>query len=247
MNEEKILNADLAVEETEAVEAGAEVSTENPSPKKRFGFLKGGKAYVTLGVSVVIILLAACGFTVLHEQPSFCNAICHAPQDPINATYEGNSGEAGVDKWGNPVEDMGDLLVVAHKENGDMVCLDCHEATMGQQVTEGVLWISGNYDYPLDERTLTDLNHYVKADDPNEFCLNESCHNMTYEDLAKTTESYGEYNPHITEDRHQELECGDCHKAHRQSVNACSRCHDDGEITIPDGWLSYEESVALTA
>ena len=239
---EKNKDAELDVQATENAE-GAQGAP--ASAKRKLSFLKSAKVRMGLGVAAAIIVVAGAGFFVWHEQPSFCNAICHAPQDPINATYDGNSGEAGLDKWGNPVEDMGDLLVVAHKENGEMVCLDCHKATMGQQITEGVLWVSGNFDYPLDERTLTDLNHYVKNDDPNEFCLNESCHNMTYEDLAKTTASFGEYNPHVTEARHQELECGDCHKAHRQSVMACSRCHD--EVTTPEGWLTAEESAKLMA
>lgn len=205
---------------------------------------KGRKAKVLLGVCAAVLVVGGASFMVWHEQPSFCNAICHAPQDPLNATYEASSGESGVDKWGNPVEDMGDLLVVSHKEIAGLTCLDCHEPTMTQQLAEGALWVTGNYDYPLDERTLTDLNRYLKADDPNEFCLNEGCHNVTRDDLAAMTESYGEYNPHVTEARHQELECGDCHKSHRQSVNACSRCHD--EAIIPDGWLSAQESAALT-
>lgn len=212
--------------------------------QKRPRLPKGRKAKVALVVCAAIVAVGGVGFMIWHEQPSFCNAICHAPQDPLNATYEASSGEPGEDKWGNPVEDMGDLLVVAHKEEGGLTCLDCHEPTLTQQLSEGLLWVTGNYDYPLDERTLTDLNHYLKADDPNEFCLNEACHNVTYDDLAALTESYGEYNPHVTEARHQQLECGDCHKSHRQSVNACSRCHD--EASIPDGWLSFEESAALT-
>lgn len=240
---DKNKDAKLDVQATESAEGTEGAAGAPASAKRKLSFLKSAKVRMGLGVAAAIVVVAGAGFMVWHEQPSFCNAICHAPQDPINATYDGNSGEAGVDKWGNPVEDMGDLLVVAHKENGEMVCLDCHKATMGQQITEGVLWVTGNFDYPLDERTLTDLNHYVKNDDPNEFCLNEDCHNMTYEDLAKTTESYGEYNPHVTEARHQELECGDCHKAHRQSVMACSRCHD--EVSIPEGWLSAEESASL--
>ena len=242
MFEKKIKDAELDIQATETAEAAEGTKA---SAKRKLSFLKNAKVRLGLGVAAAIVVVAGAGFMVWHEQPSFCNAICHAPQDPLNATYDANSGEAGVDKWGNPVEAMGDLLVVAHKENGDLVCLDCHKATMGQQITEGVLWVSGNFDYPLDERTLTDLNKYVKNDSANEFCLNESCHNMSYEDLAKTTASYGEYNPHVTEDRHQELECGDCHKSHRQSVMACSRCHD--EVTTPEGWLTAEESAALMA
>ncbi|WP_172136414.1 cytochrome c3 family protein [Adlercreutzia sp. ZJ473] len=217
-------------------EAGA--TAKKPSEKKR-------KRAITLGVVAAVIIVAGAGFWVWHEQPSFCNAICHAPQDPINETYDGVSGEAGFDKWGNPVEDMGDLLVVQHKEAADATCLSCHVPTIGQQVTEGMLWVSGNYQYPLDERSLTDLNHYLQAEDESAFCMNDSCHNMTRDDLARATSSYGKRNPHVTEVKHTEMECSDCHKSHRQSVNACSRCHDD--VKVPDGWLSAEEAAEITS
>lgn len=200
------------------------------------------KLWITIGVIAAVLIVAFAGFWVWHEQPSFCNAICHAPQDPINETYDGVVGQAGYDKWGNEVEDMGDLMVVQHKEAG-LTCLDCHVPTIGQQVSEAMLWVSGNYNYPSDERSLSDLNAYVKAEDESSFCLNESCHNMTRDDLAKATSSYGKRNPHVTDVNHVEMECSDCHKSHRQSVNACSRCHDD--VTIPDGWLSAEEAANI--
>lgn len=208
---------------------------------------KGGKhrrRYMTLGVVAAIVIVAGAGFWVWHEQPSFCNAICHAPQDPHSQTYFAQSGQPALDKWGNEVEDAGDMLVVAHRENGDLACMDCHVPTITEQITEGVSWISGNYNYPLDERSLTDLNHYLQKDDESEFCLNDGCHNMTRDDLARATAGMTR-NPHVTEVRHVEMECSDCHKSHRQSVQACSRCHEDTEI--PDGWLSAEEAAEITS
>ncbi|NPD30393.1 salivary glue protein Sgs-3 [Eggerthellaceae bacterium zg-1084] len=203
------------------------------------------KRLIMLGIVAAVIVVSGAGFWVWHEQPSFCNAICHAPQDPINETYDGVSGQAGFDKWGNPVEDMGDLLVVRHKEAAGATCLSCHVPTIGQQITEGVLWVSGNYRYPLEERSLTDLNHYLQAKDESAFCMNDRCHNMTRDDLARATAKHGKRNPHVTEAKHTEMECSDCHKSHRQSVNACSRCHDD--VKIPDGWLSAEEAAKITS
>lgn len=202
------------------------------------------KALVVTSVCVAIAAVAGVMLWEWHETPSFCNAICHAPQDPINATYDGVPGQSGCDKWGNPVEDMGDLLVVSHKQQG-LGCMDCHEPTLGQQITEGFHWVQGNFEYPLNERSLTDLNHYLQMDDPASFCLNESCHNMTRADLVAATTAMGQRNPHVTEPRHQRLECSDCHKSHRQSVNACSRCHEDAPI--PDGWLSAQEAAQLDA
>ena len=44
-------------------------------------------------------------------------------------------------------------------------------------------------------------------------------------------------NPHQVE--HGEMACTDCHKAHRASVNQCSRCHLEAEI--PEGWVRATE------
>ncbi|MCI8468072.1 MAG: salivary glue protein Sgs-3 [Eggerthellaceae bacterium] len=217
---------------------GGEGAPKAPSPQRR------RKTAVVIGVVCAVLVVAGAGFWVWHEQPSFCNAICHAPQDPINATYDGVPGQAGLDKWGNPVADMGDLLVVQHKEAGE-TCLSCHEPTLGQQITEGMHWVSGDFEYPLDERSLDDLNHYLQKDDPASLCLNEGCHNMTRDDLVAATAAMGDRNPHKTFPRHDELSCSDCHKSHRQSVNACSRCHDD--VPVPDGWLSADEAAQLNA
>ncbi len=225
-------------EQTAGVESAAasSPSPQKPSRPKRRGLI--------IGVVCAVVVVAGAGFWVWHEQPSFCNAICHAPQDPINETYDGVTGQAGYDKWGNPVADMGDLLVVQHKE-ADLTCLSCHEPTLGQQITEGIHWVAGSYEYPLNERSLSDLNHYLQKDDPAAFCLNESCHNMERADLVAATSNLGERNPHKTMPRHEEMECSDCHKSHRQSVNACTRCHDDAYV--PDGWLNAQEAAALDA
>lgn len=238
MSEEGKMNTHEGTEAAQGTEVGTPASKKTASAKRR-------KRLIGVGVVAAVVVVAGAGFFAWHEQPSFCNAICHAPQDPINETYDGASGQAGYDKWGNPVDDMGDLLVVQHKEAAGMTCLSCHVPTMGQQVTEGFLWVSGNYDYPLDERSLTDLNHYLQAEDESEFCTNDSCHNMTRDDLAHATSSYGKRNPHVTEVNHIQMECSDCHKSHRQSVNACSRCHDD--VKVPDGWLSADEAASITS
>lgn len=225
-----------------AATAGAEEASSSPSPKKRDA--RRRKRFVTLGVVAAVVIVAGAGFWVWHEQPSFCNAICHAPQDPHSQTYFAESGQSALDKWGNYVEDAGDMLVVAHREKGDLGCMDCHVPTISEQVAEGMNWVGGNYNYPLNERSMTDLNHYAQKDDPAEFCLNESCHNMTRDDLARATAG-SVRNPHVTEVRHVQMECSDCHKSHRQSVQACSRCHADAEV--PDGWLSAEEAAEVTS
>ncbi|WP_241155988.1 MULTISPECIES: cytochrome c3 family protein [unclassified Adlercreutzia] len=237
-----------AVANTVVVNEGADASPENKTeaapaaPNSKAA--KRRKRGITIGVICAIVIVAGAGFWVWHEQPSFCNAICHSPMDPALETYEGKSGESGVDKWGNSVEDMGTLMVVQHKESADMVCLDCHVPTIDQQMGEVVHWVGGTYDYPLNECSLTDLNAYRKLPNADEFCLNEGCHNMTRDDLARATGGQ-KYNPHVTIADHRQLECSDCHKAHRQSVMACTRCHD--EAKVPEGWLSAEQSAEITS
>ena len=76
--------------------------------------------------------------------------------------------------------------------------------------------------------------------EPDQFCLNESCHNMTRDDLIQATADL-ERNPHVAQ--HGENQCSDCHKAHRASVNACSQCHNDAPI--PEGWISAADNTAL--
>lgn len=201
------------------------------------------KRWIAIGVIAAVIAGAGAGFWVWHEQPSFCGAICHTPMDPYLATYEGSSGEPGVDKWGNVVPDAGSMLSVSHKDLDGSTCLSCHVPTLQEQVDEGLHWVAGNYLYPLEERSMTDLNKYGQNEVPDQFCLNESCHNLTRDDLARATSSM-ERNPHVVEAGHAQLQCSECHKAHRQPVNACSRCHDDTDI--PEGWLSAYEAAQLT-
>lgn len=204
--------------------------------RKRFG--------MTVGVIIAIVVVAGAGFWCWHEQPSFCNAICHTPMDPYLPTYEASSGEAGaetaVDKWGNEVADTSGMLAAVHAQVGK-TCLDCHVPSLDEQVTEGVEWVSGSYEAPLQERALDELVRARGLEDTDEFCMNESCHPYTRDDLAKKTAWMGEINPH--DPQHGEQECGTCHKAHRSSVMYCTQCHS--EAVVPDGWVTYEESVAL--
>lgn len=212
---------------------------------------KSRKWPITVAVVAVVAAVAGGGFWVWHEQPSFCNAICHTPMDPYLAAFEQEPGVQGVDKWGNTVENTDSMLAVVHavpKEEGgaDANCLSCHKPTMSQQLTEVSEWATGNmplyaketYGLVLGERDTEQLGEWL-SQDGDAFCLNSACHNITRQDLVKATAQYGERNPHMAM-HGQQLDCGDCHKAHRASVNACSRCHDDAPI--PDGWLTYDQA-----
>ena len=64
----------------EAQEAGAKPAPKCTDKRKRLG--------ITLGCVVAVLVVAGAGFMVWHEQPSFCNAICHDPMDPYLPTFE---------------------------------------------------------------------------------------------------------------------------------------------------------------
>lgn len=214
-----------------------------PSPKKKIK-----RWPIVVGVIAIVVIAAGAGFWVWHEQPGFCNAICHTPMDAYNKTYDQVAGEKGEDKWGNEVSNTNAMMVVTHKDAGED-CLACHVPTLDEQITEGMNWVSGNYVYPLEERTLSDLTKArgLKAD---QFCLNDACHHVasdgtviaTRDDLTDLTAAdHPKRNPH--KQQHGEVDCGECHKAHRASVMYCSKCHDDA--VIPDGWISSDQSKKL--
>lgn len=219
-------------------ETAAEETATEPDQAERAS--KRKRRSIVAGVVVAVVVAAAAGLIVWHEQPSFCAAICHDPMDPYLPTYEATPGESGADKWGNEVADSSSMLAAVHGQVGK-TCMDCHVPQLGEQMTEGMEWVSGNYDSPLGERTVTQLAEARGLENSDEFCMNDTCHTFSREDLQKKTEWMGVVNPHS--DRHGEQKCSTCHKAHRASVMYCTECHTDA--VVPDGWLTYQESQDL--
>lgn len=43
-----------------------------------------------------IIVVAGAGFWVWHEQPSFCNAVCHSTMDHYVETYDDGNPQLGA-------------------------------------------------------------------------------------------------------------------------------------------------------
>lgn len=205
-----------------------------------------------IGVVAAVVVVAGAGFMVWHDQPSFCNAICHTPMDGYLTTYEATPGESATDKWGNEVADASSMLAPVHAQEG-ITCVQCHVPQMSEQVTEGIGWLTGSYEvvqttderFVPEEKTLSDLTA-ARGIASEAFCLNSGCHTnddgfaMTRDDLIEKT-SYMKRNPHV--EQHGEVDCNECHKAHRASTVYCSKCHSDA--TIPDGWVSYKEAEAL--
>ena len=228
-----------------------------PAPKR--GPKRGA---IIGGVIAAVVVVAGIGAFVWHEQPSFCNAICHTPMDGYLETYEATPGQASEDKWGNKVADASGMLSTVHRTNSsNATCLSCHQPVLSEQVTEGMEWISGNYTLTstadnasgeLSERTSSQLTE-ARGVAGDQFCLRSGCHVnsdgsvMTRADLTQLTQVESDdpavviRNPHSWQ--HGQQPCTDCHKAHRASVLICSECHAGMEI--PEGWVSAQEAKLL--
>lgn len=229
----------IAEEKEETVNADKEKTTGAPKKKK--------KKLAIVGVVVVIVAALGVGMWAWHEQPSFCNAICHTPMDPYLPTYESTPGESTTDKWGNEVTDAHAMLAATHRVDADIVCVDCHVPTLGEQATEAVHWITGDYSVVenatyggvLGERGLDQLTA-ARGIPNDEFCLNSSCHDITRDDLKQMTADRAR-NPH--NEQHGKQDCTNCHKAHRASVFQCAQCHND--VELPDGWITPAQANKL--
>lgn len=208
-------------ENENGVQAPAEVAS-NPDRPASPGVpqrKRGKRGWIVAGVVAAVVVVAGIGMWVWHEQPSFCNAICHSPMDAYVESYtEGDPGK----------------LVTQHAAANES-CLDCHEATLTTQVSEVMAWVSDSY--PMDEanRMLATGKEFATQ----EFCARSGCHDMT-EVVANTwgfSENAEKYNPHAS---HQDnvLECGDCHKVHETSELYCAKCHD---LNLPEGWEATDE------
>lgn len=196
------------------------------------------KVQIVCGVVAAVVVLAI-GFNAWHETPGFCVQICHQPMsENYLETLQVDPHDAGVDKWGNDVAESRGMLASIHGNVGKS-CMDCHVPSIEEQVTEGLEWIRGDYYNPLSERDLARLVYYRGATQ-TEFCMNDTCHNYTTDDLTAKT-SWMSRNPHSW--HHSEYTCSDCHKAHRASVMRCSQCHDD--YYLPEGWITWQESQEL--
>ncbi len=233
----------MSEEETKEVVSTKEEAPTTPKPKQK------KKTPLVIGIVAAVVVVAAVGLFVWHEQPSFCSAICHTPMDPYLPTYEAEPGQPAVDKWGNAIPDAAGMMAATHRVEANADCMDCHVPTLGEQIGEGMSWVTGNYelvsteayDNVMMERSQADLVE-ARGVDEDEFCLNSGCHDMTREELEASTADLA-FNPHSS--AHGDMACGTCHKAHRQSVMYCSKCHDAATAQTPEGWLTYQEAVAL--
>ena len=174
---------------TPEVQAGASREAGEPAGRRR-----GRRWPIVVGVVAVVLVAAGAGFWVWHEQPGFCNAICH---DPMDAYVEGYYEDAT-------------LMANAHAR-ADVTCLQCHEAKIEEQVTEGLAWVRGD------------------------FATDESGH-LTVQGVTADKNWGGEagVNPHASH-QGEAIDCSNCHGAHGASYMYCNTCHD---YDVPAGWES---------
>ena len=177
---------------------------------------------VAVGAVAVVLLAAGAGFWVWHEQPSFCNAVCHEPMDAYVEGY-----------YNDPAQ-----MAYTHQVVGE-TCLGCHEPKLDEQLTEAAAWVSGDYAMG-DDGMLATVG--VRADAA--MCTGSGCHDMA--EVAGATQNWGGEegaNPH---DSHQgyALDCSSCHTAHGQSIMYCNTCHD---FEVPQGWAEPASSTAASA
>ena len=190
---------------------------------------------IVVGVVVAVLVVAGAGFWVWHEQPSFCNAICHTPMDAYLPTYEAEPGQAATDVWGNEVANASGMMAAVHRAENGTTCLGCHVPTLSEQIGEGMSWITGSYEV-LNTQTVAgraekSLEDLVAARGIERSVLPERV--LPQHDARRPDPGHlrSGAQPHVAQ--HGENQCSDCHKAHRASVNACSQCHNDAPI--PEG------------
>lgn len=221
---------------------GEGASPAAPAPRKH-------KRGITVAVVVVAVLVVAgCGMLAWHETPSFCGTVCHTPMSTYLDTYEATPNTQGVDAYGNEVSNTNSMLAVVHASAGQG-CMRCHEPSLDQQMSEGMAWVSGNYEYPLPERSVNDLMVDSGKDGGSEaFCLKSGCHDAigitSRDDLEQATVDMP-FNPHTRQ--HGDIDCGTCHKAHRASTLYCTQCHAEAVDELPAGWVTYQDSQAQIA
>lgn len=172
---------------------------------------RGKRWPLVVGVIAVVLVAAGAGFWVWHEQPSFCNAICHEPMD---AYVEGYYHD--------------ETLMANFHERANVTCLECHEAKIDEQVAEGLSWVRGDYVMGEDGMLAT-----VGVTADAKMCAKSGCHDL--DQMISATENWGGeegVNPHQS---HQgvAIDCSNCHGVHGASYMYCNTCHD---YELPAGW-----------
>lgn len=191
-------------------------TTSNGTPPKK----KRRNNWIVLGVVAAVIVAVVIGFDIWHNQPSFCNTVCHSPMDNYVESY--SSGDPG-------------MMVTPHEQAG-YSCLDCHEARIGQQIGEVGMWIDDTYKVDANGDLVIEDSESLASP---ENCLKSGCHD--WNEVVDSTWGFegndAKYNPHSS---HQDgsITCSDCHKSHSTSELYCAKCHS---LNLPEGWEATSE------
>jgi hypothetical protein len=208
---------------------------QDPKPKKKMGL----GIRILLVVAIVIVVLAGGGggaYAIFHDNPAFCNVVCHTPMDPYVESYN-----TGVSVNAAQADSGALLSVTLHKDSDqNLNCLSCHVTTMEEQINEGKNWITGDYELPLEMKIVAKPIEEEPGGDKNgeTFCLRPECHEgvTSIDDLKQVTADQHR-NPHDSHLGNQD--CSNCHQTHEQSYMMCNQCHADAEV--PDGWMTYKD------
>jgi hypothetical protein len=192
------------------------------SIKERWQALPKKWKLMIIALPVIVILGGAGGATAAlehsKENPSSCGN-CHLIQSHVDSYY------------------LSDFLVNTHAQaNPPIKCKDCHEATLMQLTKEGIAFVIGNYETPLEGKMSVQKSctgcHPVEE-------VNETVRNNPKfaEDTSRS------YHLGIPEGGAQALECRDpdasavqcqwCHQSHKAPVNYCATCHST-RLIAPD-------------
>jgi hypothetical protein len=232
-DESKVGEQEVAAEQEPLQETGL-LDEQEPTPKKK---KKLGIRILIVGAIVLVVLGggSAGAYAVFHSNPAFCNFICHTPMDPYVESYQNGTSVNAAQTDPSVV-----LSVTLHKDSEQQLnCLSCHVPTMSEQITEGIKWVSGDYELPLEMKIAAGQIKEGSGDKNGvEFCLRPECHEgITSLDELKASTADQHRNPHNSHLGNQD--CSTCHQTHEQSVNMCTQCHSD--VEQPDGWLTYKE------
>lgn len=119
---------------------------------------KNPRRVIAAAIAAVVVIAAGIGAWTWHEQPSFCNALCHEPMDHHVENYYADDPTIGA---------------ALHRTAG-AACLDCHEPRLDEQVSEAAKWVSGDFDNPV--------TAFVEVGKST--CMTESCHNLSTEQFS---------------------------------------------------------------
>ena len=158
-------------------------------------FLNKRVILIAIAAAIIIGASTTVGLLKASENPSFC-ANCHIIK-PYHSTWSESS-----------------LLDHKHAEE-DVTCQECHHNSIPEMAMEGLNYILGNYELPLEGG----------PEEGRSFCLD--CHSedgegSSWEEIIAATD-FAESNPH---DSHNGLQdCNVCHNMHEPSHAFCSECH----------------------